>query len=141
MWIRKSALEIETLLNQKETQKKSLKRPFIFGAFFGLAFILLDYFGFRGGTRGFYVFAQQNGFGLRTLFVGTFGFMLFFGLAYYHQRKGSPFLSDDKCFRCDSCRELSPTNAENLCPCGGSLESPEYYTWEEDPEPEKAPAG
>jgi hypothetical protein len=130
MWTRKSDHEIKNLLDQKEIQKKSLQRPIIFGIVCGLSFILLDYFGFRGGTRGFYLFSQQTGFSSRTLSGGTFGFMLCFGITYYYQRKGSSFLSEDKYFRCAACRELSPA-ADNQCQCGGRLEPSEYYTWEE----------
>lgn len=132
MWIRKSDLEISNLFRQKESQKKSLKRPIIFGSAFGLFAMLVTYFGFRGGMRGFYTFTHQTGFNSRTLFAGVFGFALFFGLAFYHQRKGSKFLSaDDEYFRCDSCTELSPVNPANRCQCGGRLEPSDYFTWKE----------
>jgi hypothetical protein len=131
MWIRKSDSEIQVFLDQKELQKKSLKRPLIFGTVFGFLFFILTYFGFRGGTRGFYVFSQPFGLSQRTLSAGVFGFILFFGLAYYHQKKGSSFFSGEKFLRCDACHELSPTVGTNLCRCGGRLEPSEYYTWEE----------
>ena len=131
MWIRKSDLEIKNLLDQKEIQKKSLKRPFVVGMCFGLLCMIVTYFGFRGGARGYYVFTHQTGFNLKTLYFGVFGFVVFFGLAFYHQRKGSSFLSENKCLRCDACKELSPVNAENKCQCGGTLEPSEYYSWGE----------
>ena len=131
MWTRKSALEIKNLLDQKEIQKKSLKRPIIVGTIFGLLFMIVTYFGFRGGARGYYIFTHQTGFNLKTFYFGVVGFVVFFGLAFYHQRKGSSFLSEEKYLRCDACNELSPANAENECQCGGRLEPSEYYSWEE----------
>lgn len=132
MWIRKSDSEIKNLRERKERQKQSLKRPFIFGSAFGLLFMIATYFGFRGGTRGFYTFTHQTGFNSRTLYAGVFGFIIFFGLSFYHQRKGSAFLSaEEEYFRCDACKELSPVNPVNRCQCGGRLEPSEYYTWEE----------
>lgn len=132
MWIRKSDLEISNLLRHKESQKKSLKRPIIFGSSFGLLFMTATYFGFRGGARGFYSFTHQTGFNSRTLYAGVCGFVLFFGLAFYHQRKGSKFLSaEDEYYRCNTCTELSQVNPSNRCQCGGRLEPSEHYTWEE----------
>ena len=132
MWIRKPDTEIKNLLDQKKAQQKSLKRPIIFGSVFGLLFMTAAYFGFRGGTRGFYSFTHQSGFNSRILMTGAFGFVLFFGLAFYHQKKGSKFLSaEDEYFRCDACTELLPVNPANTCRCGGRLEPADYYTWEE----------
>ena len=131
IWTRKPDLEIENLLNQKELRNKSLKRPVIIGGIFGLLFLFLNYLGFRGGMRGFYLFSQSTGFGSRTLLAGVFGFVFCFGLAYYFQKKGSSFLSDDQYLRCHVCKELAPPNTEKMCHCGGRLEPSEYFTWEE----------
>ena len=132
MWIRKSDLEISNLRSQKELQKKSLKRPVIFGGVCGLLFMIATYFGFRGRAGGVYIFGAQNGFNSRTLSAGVFGFVLCFGLTFYHQRKGSTFLSaEDEYLRCDSCTELAPVNPAKACRCGGRLEPSEYFTWEE----------
>lgn len=132
MWIRKSDLEIKNLLDQKESQKKSLKRPIIFGVGCGLLFMIATYFGFRGRAGGVYIFGAQNGFNSRTLSAGVFGFVLCFGLTFYNQRKGTTFLAaSDEYFRCDACKELSPVNPANTCRCGGRLEPADYYTWEE----------
>jgi hypothetical protein len=131
MWTRKSDIEIKNILAQKELQNKSLTRPVVIGSVCGLLFMTAVYFGLRGGTRGFYVFTHQNGFNLRTLLAGGFGFILFFGLSFYHQRKGSSLLSENKCLRCEACKELSPVEIKDVCQCGGKLEPSEYYTWEE----------
>jgi hypothetical protein len=132
MWIRKPDLEIKNLSDQKELRKKSLNRPLVIGTVFGLFFMLVEYFGFRGGMRGVYSFSAESGFSWRTLFVGFFGFIMFFALARYHQKKGWSFLSGDNFLRCAGCRELSPVNIENVCQCGGRLEPSEYYTWEDE---------
>ena len=72
MWVRKSDFEIKNLRDQKERQMKSLKRPLLIGSGFGLLFMIAVYFGFRGGTRGFYTFTHQTGFNSRTLYAGVF---------------------------------------------------------------------
>lgn len=131
MWTRKSDLEIVNFEKQQAVRRKSLTRPLIFGGGFGLLFMILTYFGYRGGGRGVYVFASPNGFNSRTLYAGAFGFVMFFGLSFYYQRKGSSFLSEEKFYRCDSCTELAPLNPAKTCPCGGRLEPADYYSWEE----------
>jgi hypothetical protein len=131
MWIRKSDFEIENLRKQQERQKKSLKRPFIFGSAFGLLFMILTYLGYRGGARGVYILASPSGFNSRTVIAGAFGFAIFFGLTFYHQRKGSSFLAEETYHRCDTCTKLHPVNPAKTCPCGGRLEPADYYGWEE----------
>jgi uncharacterized membrane protein len=133
MWIRKSILEIQNILAEKEIKNKSLKRPIILGTIFGLLFMALHYFGFRGGSLRYgYVYTPLIDFGWQTVFFGVSGFILFFILAVYHQKKGWSFLSDgDNILRCDSCRELSRMNTEKLCQCSGNLEPSEFYSWEE----------
>jgi hypothetical protein len=132
MWTRISDIEIAYLHRRKELQKKRLKRPVLIGIVCGLLFMIATYFGFRGRAGGVYVFGAQNGFNSRTLSAGVFGFVLFFGLTFYHQRKGSSFLSaGNEYFRCDACTELSPRNPANTCQCGGRLEPADYFTWEE----------
>ena len=134
MWIRKSNLEIQNLLTENEIKNKSLKCPIIFGSVFGILFMMFHYFGFRGGSLRYgFSYTSATGFSGRTLFFGVFGFIFFFVLAVYHQKKGWSFLSDsDDILRCDSCKELSRINSEKLCQCGGNLETSTHYTWEED---------
>lgn len=131
MWKRKSDSEIKNLLTQKEIQKKSLRRPVIFGIVFGTVFMLLQYIGLRGGGRGFYIFSSNIGFSLKTIIFGLFGFIFFFVLAYYHQIKGWSFLSSDNCLLCPKCNQPSLENSESRCKCGGQLEPFEHFRWEE----------
>ena len=133
MWIRKSDLEIRNLLAEKEIKNKSLKRPIILGTVFGFLFMAFHYFGFRGGSlRYSYAYTSVINFGWQTVFFGVFGFIFFFILAVYHQKKGWSFLSNgDNILRCESCKELFRLNIQKLCQCGGRLEPSEFYTWEE----------
>jgi len=104
MWIRRSDLEIQEILKQKELQKKSPKRLLIIGAGFGLFFLPIKYMG--------------------LVFFGLMSFFILFVPIYYHHRKGS-------CRRCADCLELSPDVSLPRCQCGGHLEPSYYYTWEE----------
>jgi hypothetical protein len=131
MWVRKPDNEVENVLVQKELKKKSLKLPIIFGMVFGLLFTVLYAVGLRGGFRGFYFFSQNTEFGFKTLLFGTFGFLLFFCLAVYHQRRGSTLFSNNNFVRCVICKELVQAKPENTCQCGGTLEPSEYYDWED----------
>ncbi len=133
MWIRKSNLGIQSLLAEKEIRNKSLKPPIILGTVFGLLFMAFHYFGFRGGSLRYgFAYTSSIGFNGQTIFFGIFGFIFFFILAFYHQKKGWSFLSDgDNILRCNSCKELSRMNVQKLCQCGGRLEPSEFYTWEE----------
>lgn len=134
MWIRKSDLEIQNLLAEKKIKNKSLKRPLILAGVCGLLTMAAHYFGFRGGSLRFgYAYTSAVGFSWQTVSIGIFGFVFILMIALYHQRKGSSFFSDgDNILRCDSCLELSHTNAAMRCQCGGKLEPSEFYTWEED---------
>jgi hypothetical protein len=132
MWVRRSEHEIKEFLERNAEKNKGLMRPLIFGTAFGLLCMILHYFGLRGGTRGFYVFSAHSGFGPQTYVLGLGGFAMFFGLAFYHQKKGLPFLLQEKYLRCERCREIFNFTPEKTCRCGGKLEPSEFYTWEED---------
>lgn len=132
MWIRKTDLEIKNLVAQKEIEKKSLRRPFMFGTIFGLLFMVVQYFGFRGDVRGYYVFSSEVGFSWKTVSLGIFGFTMFFLIALYRQRKGLSFLNDRSYFLCSRCQEPADFSPENKCRCGGKLEPSEYFSWEEN---------
>jgi hypothetical protein len=129
MWIRKSDSEIQDFLDQKEQQKKSLKRPLIFGSVFGLLFLIGSTWGIRG--RGFYITLQPVALRQETLTAVFFVFILIFGVSYYCRKNGVSFFAGEIFLRCDACRELSPPIDTYVCQCGGRLEPSEYYTWEE----------
>ena len=133
MWIRKSDLEIKNLITRKELKKKSLNRPIIVGTISGLLFMILTYLGFRGGSfrAGVFLFSNQTGFNFRTISAGIFGFILFFSISLYLQRRCSSMFSDNTYLRCDTCKEISHINPQNICPCGGKLELSEFYDWNE----------
>jgi hypothetical protein len=133
MWIRKSELEIKEILRRREQKKKSLVRPIVIGIVFGLLFMLIYSLGYRGGlSRGVVVFSSPTSlFDFKNIFAGVFGFGLFFGLAFYHQRRGFGFLSNEETLLCSSCYEPLSDNETKTCHCGGKLEPYDFFVWNE----------
>ncbi len=141
MWIRKTDLEINNLLTQRESKKNSLKRPFIYGLIFGLSFFLFFYlksflhFYLRGGSVSVIfdnIFSGEPELNKRCFFIGIFAFSIVFGIALFRQKQGLEIFSDYSYLRCINCTELSETNPQKICACGGKLEPSEFYDWEEN---------
>lgn len=137
MWIRKSEREIDTIIVKQARRDKSVVRPIIFGIVFGLVFMVLHAFGSHGCTVRSCVYdysSPDNFFAPNTIFAGAFGFILFFGLAFYYQKRGSNIFSKEESFMCADCGKFTSTIESQNCDCGGKLESSEFFTWNESTE-------
>lgn len=137
MWIKRSDLEIKQFLDKQERKTRSLLRPAVYGLLWGTMVTLLYSLGYRGGSRGFYIFAQPQALDLITLILAIGIGIVAFAMVLYRQRRGRTFFADTNDTRlCSQCWQPS-SRPDNICDCGGQLDPYEYYSWVEPAEPDR----
>jgi hypothetical protein len=134
MWIKKSDFDIKEVEAKQERKRRSLLRPALYGALWSTFLMTLHYLGFRGGTRGVYMFAQPGHFNISTVIIGILCFLIATGMVYRKQLRGEKFFDGGggETLLCNGCWQPSSLTPGNVCDCGGGLESYDHYRWQED---------
>lgn len=137
MWVRKSEAEIQDFLAQKEANKKSLLRPFLFALVLTVVSLILYSFGYRGGSRqaGVVLVSNPGSLGIGSLFIAAFLFVFLFAIALYNQRRRSTVFFASDSLLCRECKQPSHANPSLVCQCGGKLEPFACFSWIEDVNP------
>jgi len=137
VWTRKPEQEIQDFLDQQETKRKSLLRPFLFALILTVIALILYSLGYRGGWLGggLVLVSNPSGFSVTTVFAAIFLFAVFFSFALYRRRRNRPSYSVHDILLCRECKQPSNANPAAVCPCGGKLEPFAFFSWTEDEKP------
>ena len=132
MWRRISDREIDEFLAREEQKRKSLLRPFLWASLWAGCLSYAYYMGFRGGARGFYVFAQHSRFTWITIVAGLITFVIVFTIISRRQRRGESFFArTDLALLCVECYGPATLVDYGICKCGARPEPYEFYQWDE----------
>lgn len=129
MWVRKSEAGIQLVEISKDQRRKNLWRPLAVTTALMAIGVFAYSLGLRSCSQGIVIASSRpTQFTSGTTAVWAVLFLIFFGLALYRQRRHGGLFTPDNLL-CRDCKEPSHFNPEMRCPCGGRLESLDYFDW------------